>query len=176
MTMQLIQHQELGSAQASITFSSIPQTFTDLWLVTSLRDNTGSTGWENAFIYPNNSSANMTSRFLFGWGNNNVGSANNVPAVIYHQTARGGNTANTFSNSSVYITNYRAATAKSFSVETSVERNDVAGINAITSGLWNDTTAITSLVITAAVGSFAQFSSATLYGILRGSDGITTVS
>jgi hypothetical protein len=173
--MTLIQHIELGSAQANITFSSIPQTFTDLLLVTSLRDNTANSGWENAFIYPNNSSANMASRFLFGWSTN-VGSGINTPAVIYHQTARGNNTANTFSNSSVYICNYRAATAKAISADTSVERNDVAAINAITAALWNDTAAITSLTITAATGSFVQFSSATLYGIAAGTSGGVTVS
>jgi len=35
--MQLISHQELDSAAASITFSSIPDTFTDLYLKLSLR-------------------------------------------------------------------------------------------------------------------------------------------
>lgn len=176
MTMKIIQHQELTSSQSSIVFNSIPQTFTDLLLVTSLRDDTGSTGWENAFIYPNNSSANMTSKFLYGWGNNNTGSANNVPAVIYHQTARGGNTASTFSSSSVYFCNYTLTAGKSISAETSVERNDVAGINAITAALWDSSAAISSLVITAAVGNFVQYSSATLYGITKGSDGVTTVS
>lgn len=174
--MQIIQHQELGSAQASITFSSIPQTYTDLVLVTSLRDTTASTGWENAFVYPNGSSADMTSRFLYGWGSGNVGTAMNTPAVLYHQTARGGNTANTFSSSVTYITNYGSSAPKNFSCETTVERNDIAGINAITAGLWNSTSPITSLVITAAAGSFAQYSSATLYGITKGSDGTTTVS
>jgi hypothetical protein len=176
--MKLIQTVTVGAGGASsIAFTSIPTdgTYTDLLLVTSLRDNTGSTGWENAFVYPNNSSANMTSRFLFGWSTN-IGSAVNTPAVIYHQTGRGGNTANTFSNSSVYFANYASAAAKTISADTSVERNDVAGINAITAALWNDTTPISSIYITAATGAFVQYSSASLYGILKGSDGIVTVS
>lgn len=175
--MQLIQNVTVGSGgAASIAFTSIPATFTDLLLVTSLRDNTGSTGWENAFIYPNNSSSNMVSKFLFGWGSGNVGSGTNTPAVIYHQTGRGGNTANTFSSSNVYFCNYASSTTKSMSADTSVERNDIAGINAITSAIWSDNTPISSLYITAATGLFVQYSSASLYGITAGSSGGVTVS
>jgi hypothetical protein len=174
--MQIIQHQELASTQSSIVFSSIPQTFTDLLLITSLRDNAGSTGWENAYIYPNGLSTNMTSRFLFGWGAGNVGSGVNSPAVIYHQTARNGNTANTFSNSAVYFSNYTSSSAKAVSADTTVIQNTNSSIGAITAALWNSSSAITSLEIVGAGTSFVQYSSATLYGILKGSDGIVTVS
>ena len=172
-----IQTVQVGAGGSStISFSNIPQIYDDLVLVTSLRDNVGSGGWENAFIYPNNSSANMASRFMYGWGSNNTGSGVNNPAVIYHQTARGNNTANTFSNSSVTISNYSKSTFKSISAETSVERNDVAGINAFTSALWSDSSAINNLTIAAASGVFVQHSSASLYGIKRGSDGKTEVA
>lgn len=176
MTMQLIQHQELTGSQSSIIFSSIPQTYTDLLLVTSLRDNAGSTGWENAFVYPNGLSTNMTSRFAYGWGNNNNGSANNSPAVIYHQTARNGNTASTFSSSFVYFNDYTSTNAKSISCDTSVIQDGTSSINAITSAIWNSSSAITSIEIVGAGTSFVQYSSATLYGILKGSNGTITVS
>lgn len=176
MTMQIIQRQELTSTQASIVFSAIPQNFTDLYLVTSLRDNTGSTGWENAFVYPNGLSTNMTSRFLFGWGSGNSGTALNTPAVIYHQVARGGNSAGTFANNSIYITNYTGSAAKSISCETSVAQNTTGSINAITTAVWNSSAAITSLEIVGAGASFVQFSSVTLYGVLAGSNGTVTVS
>jgi hypothetical protein len=61
-------------------------------------------------------------------------------------------------------------------VETSTENNAAAAINAIVAGLWNSTDAMTSLSLVAEVGNFAQYSSATLFGILKGSDGIVTVS
>lgn len=174
MTMQLIQHQELGSAQASITFSSIPQTFTDLLLVTSLRDTSGTNGWTNALIKPNNLSTNLSSRVLFGWGGgSNTGNFSDT--YIYHEAVGGASTANTFTNSSVYITNYTLAVAKAISVDTSTENNGNA-LSAIVGGLWNSTAAITSLVIEGQSGNLAQFSSATLYGILRGSDGVTIIT
>lgn len=168
-----IQTIEVGAAgSASLSFSSIPQIYDELVLVTSLRDNVASGGWENAFIYPNNSSSNMVSQFLYGWSTN-VGSGTNVPAVIYHQTARGNNTASTFSNSSVVISDYSKPVFKSILSDTSVERNDAAAINAITAALWSDTSPITSLTIVAASGAFVQYSSASLYGIKRGADGKT---
>jgi hypothetical protein len=173
MTMQLIQHQELGSAQASITFSSIPQTYTDLMIVTSLRDTGGTNGWTNAYIRPNGLSTNLTTRALYGFSST-TGSFSDT--FIYHETVGGGSTSNTFSNSNIYIANYTSANAKSISVDTSTANNGGNAINAIVAGLWNSSAAITSLGLVAEVGNFAQYSSATLYGILKGSDGVTTVS
>ena len=47
MTMQVIQHIELGSAQANIDFTNIPNTFTDLLLVSSMRSSSSNPedGW-----------------------------------------------------------------------------------------------------------------------------------
>ncbi len=171
--MQVIEHQELASAQSSIVFNSIPQTFTDLLIVTSLRDTGSTNGWTNAYVRPNGLSTNLTTRVLYGFGST-VGSFSDT--FIYHETVGGGSTANTFSNSSIYIANYTASVAKSISVDTSTENNQTNSINAIVAGLWNSTAAITSLSLVAEVGNFAQYSSATLYGITKGSDGVTTVS
>lgn len=171
--MKLIQHQELGSAQASITFSSIPQTYTDLVLVTSLRDTGGTNGWTNAYIKPNGLTTNLATKVLYGFGTS-TGSFSDT--FIYHETVGGGSTASTFSNSSIYITNYTASAAKTICVDTSTANNGGNSINAIVAGMWDSTDAITSLTLTAEVGNFAQYSSATLYGITKGSDGIVTVS
>jgi hypothetical protein len=172
--MQIIQHQELGSAQANITFSSIPQTFTDLFIVTSLRDTSGTNGWTNALIQFNGVSTNLSSRVLFGWGgSSNVGSFSDT--YIYHEAVGGGSTSNTFANSRIYIPNYTASSAKALTVDTSTENNGNA-LSAIVAGLWNSTAAITSIAIIGESGNLAQFSSATLYGITKGSDGIVTVS
>lgn len=171
-----IQTIEVGSGgSANIIFSNIPQIYDDLLLVTSLRDNVAAGGWENAFVYPNGSSANMASRALYGFSTT-TGTLVNTPAVIYHQTARGNNTANTFSNSSVMFSGYSSANNKRISAETSVERNDASAINAITEALWSNSAPITSLTIAAATGLFVQYSYASLYGIKRGADGLTKAS
>ena len=170
--MQLIARQELTSAAASITFSSIPQTYTDLVLVWS-----GRSSFSDVVVDPqvtfNASTANFTGRRLFGTGSSAVSdsTARNISADP-GATA----TANTFSNGQLYIPNYTSSVAKSFSTDAVGENNGTVGYQMITAGLWNDTSAITSIALSYVSGNFVSGSSATLYGILAGTDGIVSVS
>ena len=165
--MQLIQTQTLASAQASITFSSIPQTFTDLYLLFSMRTSAAST---NADIGLNGSYADFTVRSLFGDGSG-VTSETTVRIVgaVTDQTP--------FTNGSVYIPNYTSSVAKSISIDTVSEKNGTTAYQTIWAGLWNQTAAITSVSLKEdGGGNLAQYSSVSLYGIKSGSDGIVTVS
>lgn len=167
--MQLIQHQELASSQTSIVFNSIPQTFTDLYLVFSMRTDAGST---NADIGLNGSYSDFTVRSLFGSGSG-VTSETTVRIVgaITNQTP--------FTNGAVYIPNYTSSVAKSISIDTVSENNATTAYQTIWAGLWNpaSNTAITSLSLREdGGGNILQYSSATLYGITKGSDGIVSVS
>lgn len=171
MTMQLIQHQELGSAQASITFSSIPQTYTDLYLLLSTRA-VSTIGVTPKF---NGSTANFSARFLEGTGSG--ASSYTATNLIGYTNRDNASTASTFGNTSIYIPNYRAATAKSISLESVTENNGTTAYQLLGAVLWNVTDAITSIeVYPDNASNFVQYSSATLYGILKGSDGLTTVS
>lgn len=175
MTMQLIQHIELGSAQANIAFSSIPQTFTDLMLKLSLRSASGAV-FGIHYLRFNGSTSSYSSRFLEGTGSSSYSGTTTVAAYLGASTGSGA-TANTFSNIEAYIPNYRAAVAKSVSADTVGENNGTQAFQTITASLWNNTAAITSIEVGFdGASTFAQFSSATLFGILKGSDGITTVS
>jgi hypothetical protein len=171
--MQLIAHQELTSAAASITFSSIPATFTDLKLVLSLRSNVSGLN-RNILINPNGSSANGTSRILLGDGSG-VGSGTNT-RITGRDLPGNTATSNTFGNAEFYIPNYTSNVAKSISADTVMENNATTVVMSISANLWNVTDAITSLVILAEAGDLMQYSSATLYGILAGSSGGVTVS
>ena len=176
--MQIIQHQELASAQASITFSSIPQTFTDLYLVCSLRYS-GSFGIANVTFRLNGSSSSIYSERMLYTSSGSVLSAStsNIDRFDFSYAPGATNTASTFSSNQFYIPNYTSSVAKSVSSEVSVESNGTPYFEAIVAGLFNSSSAITSLTLTAQENStFAQYSSATLYGILKGSDGIVTVS
>jgi hypothetical protein len=165
MSYTLIERKELTQAASSIEFTGIPQFYTDLFILTSLRDVTGTVGWATCDVRPNGSSSGITTRVLYGFGTT-VGSFS--PTEIYHQATQGGNTANTFSNSSIYISNYAGSTNKSFSVDTSTEGNTTNTINAITAGLWSNTSPITSLTFVMGSGqSLAAGSSVSLYGINR---------
>jgi hypothetical protein len=165
MTMTLIETKTLSSAAASIEFTAIPQDGTDLYAVASLRDASGTVGWVTCEVRPNGSSSNLNSRALYGFGTT-VGSLNETTA-IYHQATQGGNTANTFSNSSIYISNYTSSVNKAISVDTSTEGNTTNTINAITAGLWSNSAAITSLTFIIAGQNLAAGSTISLYKINR---------
>ena len=170
--MQLIEHQELTSAAASITFSSIPQTFTDLYLVVSARSSYAS-DYDVFDILPNGSAADDTFKVLRGSGSSASSESDNFIRVRFSAANA---TANTFGSSSIYIPNYTASQSKSFSIDAVTENNTTQAFQEITAGLWSVSTAISSLELDVILGSFASGSSATLYGILAGSSGGVVVS
>jgi hypothetical protein len=168
--MQVIQHQELGSTQASITFSSIPQTFTDLVLVLSVR--LASDVNESILLGLNGTTTNFAVRYL--QGNGGIAYTGTLTRWI-GSSPDSAFTANTFSNTQVYFPNYTSGTSKSYSIDSVAEWNSSTAFQDLGAGLWTNNAAISSIEITAAA-NFVQFSSATLYGITKGSDGIVTVS
>jgi hypothetical protein len=176
--MKLIETKTLGTAAASINFTSIPQTFTDFLVLGSLRANNDPDGgaYGSASFSINGSTANITNRFLVGNGSilfTGSGSAINIT------TTGSANTANTFGNFSLYITNYSGSVTKLISLDNVTETNATNGAYpGMQSGLFNSTSAITSIGFTA-LGSGANFlanSTISLYGITKGSDGIVTTS
>lgn len=171
MTMNLIEHIEVGSGgAASLTFSSIPATYTDLKIVLSARTTYASTA-DFLNIYPNGSTSNLTQRRLSGSGDSAT-SGTATRNYINGDSA----TASTFGNLEFYIPNYASSNAKSISTDGVTENNAANAYQIVEATLWNDTTAISSIELNPVNGNFVQYSSATLYGITAGSDGTTTVS
>lgn len=168
MSYTLIERQELTSAASSISFNNIPQFYSDLFIVVSARS--ARTDFPHAGITMsiNGSTANQTSRFLRGMAGFGVESGANEGAVFTLPASA--TTANTFSNSSMYIPNYTSSLAKSFSVDDVIETNTTGNwdwLLRIFTGLWTGTTAITSLSFIGASGNFVAGSSISLYGINR---------
>jgi hypothetical protein len=175
--MQIIQHQELASSQASITFSSIPQTFTDLYLVISGRLSAANS--EGLFIEFNGVTSGYSARDLYGTGSSAASSTNPfgiTSKLFVGSQASTAQTSNTFGVTTAYIPNYTSSNQKSVSADNIYENNATAAGMDVLAGLWTGTGAITSIVITSNNGNLVQYSSATLYGITKGSDGIVTVS
>jgi len=172
--MKLIETKTLGTAAASIEFTSIPQTFTDLVLVVSGRS-TGSlaSGGSLLAFRPNGSSSNLSRRSLTGDGS---AASSASDTTIYGRIVPSDHTASTFGNSSFYIPNYTGSTNKSVSVDAVSENNATAARIELTAGLWSQTTAITSITILSESGNLDTGTTASLYGILKGSDGIVTTS
>jgi len=172
--MELIQTITLTSSANTITFSSIPQTYTDLLAIISARSDIADTV-PLFFLRVNDQDAtNRTAKRLNGSGSavfvqnptdNRVGS---IPG----STA----TANTFGNSSIYFPNYSTALVKTFGSDSVTENNATAASQNIFALRHNITEAITSLVFTGGTGNLVAGSTISLYGILKGSDGITTAT
>lgn len=155
----LISTQTLATTAASVTFSSIPATYTDLVLVYSGRSST-----TNAYItiaFNGDSSSSM--RELTGSG---TAAASYGPAT----TANGGwisistGTTNTFASVNCYIPNYTSTANKAYSVDSVTENNAAAATQRIMAGLWSGTTAVTSIALTAGT-SFTAGSMFSLYGL-----------
>jgi hypothetical protein len=179
--MDLIQTVTVGAGgAASIEFGAsgtLPQTFTDLYLVTSLRSNRSSPDTEDSVkIEFNNVTTGYNGRWLRGDGANTNSNTFSTAFFLQNQNA-GGTTSNIFSNANVYVPNYTSSNNKCLSVDTVNENNGTTAWALIVAGLWSNTAAITSVKLTPNVGTgFLQYSSASLYGILKVSDGTTTVS
>jgi hypothetical protein len=155
-----------ASTAAAIEFTSIPATYTDLLLLSSTRSSTGTVNFRISF---NGSTTGYTSKLLYGDGSSAL-SANNAvtTAIDYSNYANSSaETASTFSNNQVYIPNYAGSTNKSVSVDTVREHNATAALVGMTTGLWSNTSAITSIKIEGDSASYVQHSTATLYGILK---------
>jgi len=160
---------------ANIDFTSIPGTYTDLMIVLSGRSSRADTN-DEVIVRFNGSTTGYSYKELQGNGSSatSFGNTNNgiyrgaVPAANY--------TSNTFSNNQIYIPNYAGSTAKSVSEDTTAENNGTGTRMTIIAGLWSGTAAITQVTLTPEVASFVQYSTATLYGILKGSSGGVTVS
>lgn len=169
--MRLISTVTVGAGgAASIDFTSIPQGYTDLLVVMSLRDTSGSS-WSGANLTFNGSSTGYSGRNLYGTG---AGAGSDTYAFggagIYVTSATAANTANTFSNCSIYIANYAGSANKSASVDSVNENNSSSAQQHLNAVLWSNTSAITRVTITA---SLVQYSTASLYGITRGNGGAT---
>jgi hypothetical protein len=165
MGYQLIETVTVGSGgAASIEFTGIPQDATSLVLVISQRNETTSGAF---YIQINNDTS--TSNYPGIWLEGNGSSAYSYPltanAYIRLRPNRSGDTANTFSNSAIYFSNYTATSTKSISIDTVTEGNDAAEYQGIIAARYLGTSGISVVTMTAGTGNVAQHSTASIYKI-----------
>jgi hypothetical protein len=162
-TYEAIATVTVGSGGAAdIEFTSIPATYTDLLVMLSARSTqTQPNGGAAASVGFNTYVTAPTSRALRGQGSGTPASFTNNQFVITPSDF----TSSTFGNASIYITNYAGSTNKSFSIDSVSENNATLAEAQFNAQLWSVTDAITSVKITPIAGDFAQYSTATLYGI-----------
>lgn len=166
-TYTLISSVTVGAGGASsIDFTSIPATYTDLLLKVSVRS-TRATVVDGIYISLNSSSSNFNWRSLEGEpGTSTVGSYNNTTNWAGVTTANSA-TASVFGNAEIYIPNYADSNYKSISSDSVSENNASTAVEALGATLWSNTSAITSISLAPSTGSFAQYSTAYLYGVKK---------
>ena len=151
---------------ANIEFTSIPATYTDLVIYTSLRDSASTTS-TNYGIRLNGLSTTIYSRkYVYGTGSSAgsaTGSGEDQMFIGYSNSNTA--TANTFGNGSIYIPNYTSSASKSVSSDTVAETNGTTISMALAAGLAATSAAVTSVTVLPWTAPFLQYSTATLYGI-----------
>jgi len=179
MSMDLIQTVTVGSGgAASIEFTSIPQDGTDLVVLVSLRTNKASGNPDAiAMRFNGDTAGNYTTRWLEGTGSA-AQSGNTTTGRIYgeHLGQHAAYTSNTFGNASFYVANYTSSSSKSLSIDGVTENNATGSYQVLAAAVWNNSNAITSLAITGDGNDLLQHSTASLYKVTKGSDGIVTTS
>ena len=163
--MTLIQAVTVGAGGAqSITFNSIPSTYTDLVLKLSVRNTDGNYGGFSMRV--NSNSTPFYGRWLSGIGGGTAESGFSNEFYFPY----GGMTAGSFTNTEIYITNYLSSNNKSVSADDANESNTSTGyrFNNFFAYSLADTNPITSLNVAVGTGfadKFAQYSTAYLYGV-----------
>lgn len=147
---------------ASIDFTSIPNTYTDLIIFTSLRTNANS-GSDQMLLKFNTSTSNFTTRFVYGNASSTFSGTLTNYAIPNNTTDQ---SINTFNNGYIYIPNYTSSVNKSYSADGTQESNSANVYSLLNAGLWSNTAALTSISLyPSSSGSYVQYSTATLYGI-----------
>ena len=157
----------LDSSQSSITFNSIPSTYTHLQIRgIAFTDDTVNSGLGNirlsAFFNSDTTTSNYYNHGLSGDGTATAYSDTNAKfagnGVRNSMIAPGSNV--------IDILDY-ASTSKYKTVRTlsGVQNNDAYQLIRLISGLWMNTAAISSIQLVPESGSFKQYSSFALYGV-----------
>lgn len=167
-TFQKIATVTVGSGgAASIDFTSVPATYTDL--VIKLSSRIGSSADRDGVLLTfNNTGSGYSFRRIFAYDSNSV-AADSGSSQSYTQignTTANNATSNTFGSHEIYIPNYAGTFNKSIITEATAENNSASSWVVTLGGtLWSNTAAINRVTLTPLSSTFVQNSTATLYGI-----------
>ena len=168
-TYQLISSNVLSSSAASVTFSSIPATYTDLILKCSIRTDFAGSTTSRADIVINGSTSAIYSRTQLRDTAGGVSSFRTANATILFGTTfadAATATANIFSNDEIYFPNYAGSASKVISRYAVAEDNTTTDAAvSVQAGLFSSSAAITSIQLTFDTANAISGSSFYLYGI-----------
>lgn len=155
-TYEPIATQTLGSATATVTFSSIPETYTDLILICAVKRTTGS---DVEITLNSDTGSNYSFTYLYGTGSTTGSSrgSNQTKGNVGY----GGTTS--FTTQIIQFFNYSNTTTN----KTFISRNspaDAGDVSALVN-LYRSNSAISSFTLDPNAGDFDTGSTFTLYGI-----------
>lgn len=168
-TYQLISSNTLSSSAASVTFSAIPGTYTDLVLRYSIRGGNATNGPINQLVRLNGSSAaNYSLTNLVALDPTPLSTRESNVTRFLTYAVGNSSTSNTFSSNEIYIPNYAGSTNKAVSEFGVAENNSSTGFQwgiSARAYLRSVTDAITSITIDGNGDNIVAGSSFFLYGI-----------
>ncbi len=168
-TYKLIGSQTLSTTTGTVTFSSIPQTYTDLKIKCSVRT-AQSNFYDNLVMYFNGSNSGFTTlRFTSAWNSTPTSSSDLLTGLPYMYVGESnGNTAGSslFADFEIYVPNYtntvQYKTVSSVNVHTN---NTTTGFSGIHQSQWSNSAAITSISFTNTSGNMLANTTISVYGI-----------
>lgn len=166
-TYELIASNIVTTPVASITFSSIPATYTDLVVRFSIRS-TSATGWLSVIL--NNITTTTSSEIWLRGDGSAASSALQASTNYFGGNGNdllinlSGSTANTFTSGEMYIPSYTVSQNKPVSFVLAAENNTTAANMTALAGLWRNTAAVNQIQFDPS-GNCDTGSSFYLYGI-----------
>jgi hypothetical protein len=171
--MTLIETIEIGvGGAATLTFSNIPQTGTDLLMVVSHRNN-GGANQDNITMRINGLSGNdYKARKLESNGSSVFSASQTATGDTWPYSNSSSSLANTFTNTSYYFPSYSTTGIKNWSIDAVME-NDGTGYQQLIAGSYSiSISGITSIQLSGYY-NMVRYTSASLYMITKGSGGAT---
>jgi hypothetical protein len=157
-----------SGGSSSITFSSIPSTYQHLQVRITAKGNR-SIAIENAYVnFNGDSGSNYNNHNIYADGSTVYASANTDPGMLIYTFAGNGGTtgSNVFGAGVVDILDYTNTNKNTTIRSLAGYDNNTQGLLGFNSGLWRNTSAITSITFTPTGGTaWLQYSSFALYGI-----------
>lgn len=166
--MTLIEAKTITGTPSTVTFSSIPQTYTDLKFVYSVKSTFSGNAVDSMQIRPNGSASNLNERRLLTEINGTSGSLVSNNVADFYIRIQGDSETSTFGSGDLYISNYSSSTLNKAMLSYSTNATGGARtLMSITSGLWSNTSPLTSLtfILESSGTGFANNSTFYLYGI-----------
>jgi len=166
-TLTKIATQTANGSVNSITFSSIPATYTDLKLMISARSTyaTGSVDYMSGWF--NGDRNTLYSDTIVTGSGSSTSSQRSSTTTAFDVCSypNANNTSNVYGSVEIYIPNYAGSNYKQGIIDGVMENNATYSEQRVVTILYRSTNAINSITIYAGSGNYTSSSEFTLYGI-----------